>query len=336
MPNKLTKKNILILSCGTRNKVVQGFKKLKYVDKVICTDSSPYAPALYEGDIGIIVPRITEENYLDIILSICSEYHIDGLLSLIDPELSIIAENKDEFLKINCVPMISDQRAINNCFDKNSFAKVLKEHNLTTIPSCSTVKRAKIGLNSGELQYPLMLKPAKGSASIGLNKIHNLAELQKFDNVEKELIIQEWIEFQEYGVDCYIDLLTGKLVDIFIKQKLKMRAGETDKAISIHNSLIKETIINFLENYPYQFYGVIDFDVFCNDEICLVSEVNPRFGGGYPHAHAAGLDYPKYFLNNLNNIPNQPFDDYSYEEGIIMMKYNEIMIKNQTNLLNNN
>ena len=336
MTNKLTKKNILILSCGTRNKVVQAFKNLNCVNQVVCTDSSLYAPALYEGDIGIIVPRITEENYLDTILSICSEYHIDGVLSLIDPELILIAENQDEFLKINCIPMISDLAAIKNCFDKNKFSQLLEENNLSTISSYSSIEMAIKALECGDLIFPLMLKPAKGSASIGLNKIHNLTELQKFDNVEKELIIQEWIEFQEYGVDCYIDLLTGKLVDIFIKQKLKMRAGETDKAISIHNSLIKETIINFLENYPYQFYGVIDFDVFCNDEICLVSEVNPRFGGGYPHAHAAGLDYPKYFLNNLNNIPNQPFDDYSYEEGIIMMKYNEIMIKNQTNLLNNN
>ena len=58
--------NILIASCGTRNKIVQYFKQaLRGRGKVVATDCSPNAPALYEADVHYIVPRITEENYLD-------------------------------------------------------------------------------------------------------------------------------------------------------------------------------------------------------------------------------------------------------------------------------
>ena len=43
--------NILILSAGTRDKVVQYFKEaLAGKGKVIATDCSPYAPAIYEAD----------------------------------------------------------------------------------------------------------------------------------------------------------------------------------------------------------------------------------------------------------------------------------------------
>ena len=58
--------NLLILSCGTRDKVVQYFKKAFVGEgRVICTDCSPYAPALYEADAYYIVPRITEPGYMD-------------------------------------------------------------------------------------------------------------------------------------------------------------------------------------------------------------------------------------------------------------------------------
>ena len=66
--------NILILSAGTRNKVVQYFKKeLSGKGKVYATDCSELAPALYEADEAVIVPRITDPDYLDRVLGICRE-----------------------------------------------------------------------------------------------------------------------------------------------------------------------------------------------------------------------------------------------------------------------
>ena len=93
--------NILILSCGTRDKVVQYFKAAFGEEgKVVTTDCSPYAPALYEGDVHYIVPRITEPGYIDIILDICKKEQINGVLSLIDPELSLIARRKEDFAAV--------------------------------------------------------------------------------------------------------------------------------------------------------------------------------------------------------------------------------------------
>lgn len=66
--------NILILSAGTRNKVVQYFKKeLGGGGRVIATDCSNLAPAVYEADKFYLVPRISEPGYLDVILDICKK-----------------------------------------------------------------------------------------------------------------------------------------------------------------------------------------------------------------------------------------------------------------------
>lgn len=90
--------NILILSCGTRNKIVQYFKEnINGNGKVIATDCSAIAPALYDADKYYIVPRMTEPGYIDVILDICKKEKIDGVLSLIDPELSLLALNNEKF-----------------------------------------------------------------------------------------------------------------------------------------------------------------------------------------------------------------------------------------------
>ena len=63
--------NILILSAGTRNKIVQYFvKTLTGKGTVIATDCSDLAPAIYEADKHHIVPRMTAFGYLYVILDI--------------------------------------------------------------------------------------------------------------------------------------------------------------------------------------------------------------------------------------------------------------------------
>ena len=90
--------NILLLSSGTRNKIVQYFKKaIGNQGNVICADMSNLAPSVYEADKFYTVPRITDPGYIDLILSICEKEKIDGVLSLVDPELSLLAKNRERF-----------------------------------------------------------------------------------------------------------------------------------------------------------------------------------------------------------------------------------------------
>ena len=118
--------NILILSCGTRNKIVQYFKKeLDGRGQVMATDCNELAPALYDADRYFIVPRVNDENYMDVILSICKENNIKAVLSLIDPELSVLAANKQKFLDIGTIPIVSDYEVVELCFDKYKMYRFL-------------------------------------------------------------------------------------------------------------------------------------------------------------------------------------------------------------------
>ena len=66
--------NFLILAAGTRNKVVQYFKRaFKGVGTIVATDANTLGPAIYDADKYYIVPPITEPGYIDIILDICKK-----------------------------------------------------------------------------------------------------------------------------------------------------------------------------------------------------------------------------------------------------------------------
>ena len=91
--------NILITSVGSRNKIVQYFKKeLGKSGKVIVTDMSDLAPAIYDADKFYLVPKIDSPNYIDKLLEICKKEKIDCLFALIDPELSLISKNTEKFI----------------------------------------------------------------------------------------------------------------------------------------------------------------------------------------------------------------------------------------------
>ncbi|GGA20495.1 ATP-grasp domain-containing protein [Psychrobacillus lasiicapitis] len=319
--------NILILSCGTRNKIVQYFKR-ELLDKgsVIATDCSNLAPALYEADKHYIVPRMDDEGYIDVILSICKENNIKAVLSLIDPELSLLAQHKQSFLDIGTIPIVSGYETIELCFDKYKMYEFLIRSEIQTVKSYIEKEKFYSDVKIGVINYPVFVKPIKGSASINISKVTSKEEIEllfsRFDN----LMIQEFMDGTEYGADVYIDMISSEPVAIFIKEKIKMRAGETDKSVSIKDERLFELIKKFVKETGFK--GIIDIDIFNVNGEYFISEVNPRFGGGYPHAYESGVNVPSMIINNIDGKVNTNMIG-QYDEDIYMMKYNEIKIRKE-------
>lgn len=316
--------NILILSCGTRNKIVQYFRKaLNGKGIVVCTDCSNLAPALYEADKHYIVPRMTEQGYLDIILNICKSEQISGVLSLIDPELSLLSENKEKFAEIGSTVIGSSYELCEMSLDKMKMYQWLSSHGYKCAKSYMDRDEFYRDVESGEITYPVFVKPAKGSASIAISKVYDKETLELLVAHNDGLMIQEFLNGQEIGADVYIDMLSGEIVSIFTKKKLVMRAGETDKAVSFKDDKLFALIEHFAKEAGYR--GQIDIDIFEVNGEYYISEVNPRFGGGYPHAYECGCNHMELILNNLNNIKNMQ-NIGKYDNDVYMMKYNEIMV----------
>lgn len=318
-------KNILILSCGTRNKVVQYFRRtFNGKGTVVCTDCSVVAPALYEADKHYIVPRMTEPRYLDVILDICKKEEISGVLSLIDPELSLLAENANKFAEVGTTVIGSAYELCEMSLDKMEMYQWLSKHGYNCAKSYMNKDEFYRDVEAGLITYPVFVKPAKGSASIAISKVYDKETLELLFAHSDGLMIQEFLNGQEIGADVYIDMLSGEIVSIFTKKKLVMRAGETDKAVSFKDDKLFALIDRFVKEAGYS--GQIDIDIFEVNGEYYISEVNPRFGGGYPHAYECKCNHMALILNNLNGKTNQK-NIGAYDDGVYMMKYNEIMVR---------
>lgn len=319
--------NILILSCGTRNKIVQYVKReLAGQGRVVATDMSPNAPALYEADRHYIVPRMTAPGYMDVIFDICKKEQIAGVFSLIDPELSLLAEHEQEFRALGVTVIGSSWELCERTLDKWQMYQWLTEHGYACARSYTDKEKFYEDVDRGLSSYPVFVKPVRGSASIAITQAHDRETVDLLFAHSEGLMIQEYLDGQEIGVDCYIDLINGELISVFSKKKLVMRAGETDKGLSFKDPKLFELVERFVKESGFR--GQIDIDIFDRNGTYYISEVNPRFGGGYPHAYEAGVNHMKYIVRNLEGQTNEP-QIGEYEDGIIMMKYNEIMIRKE-------
>ena len=317
--------NFLILSAGTRNKIVQYFKKVfEGIGIVIATDASELAPAIYEAHKYYIVPRISDPNYVDTIIEICKKEQVKGVLSLIDPELSILAENVERFKDVGTTVIGSSYSLCERSIDKMQMYQWLSSHGYRHARSWKDKDEYLKAVDNGEIEYPVFIKPCRGSASLHISKVFNKEALELIFAQEDDLMIQELLDGQEIGADVYIDMISGEVVSIFTKKKLRMRAGETDKSVSFKDPKLFLLIEEFIKESGYR--GVIDMDLFEMGGEYYISEINPRFGGGYPHAFEAGCDYMQFILENLKgNINKKKIGEY--KEGIYMMKYCDIIVR---------
>lgn len=319
--------NLLILSPGRRVEIVEYFKETFHAAgrKVYTLDMSPYAPALYSGDEFFRIDKDFNhlDKYIAHILEICKEKNISVILTLIDPELVLLSDYKELFESKGIRLILCDLKFIKQTFDKFGFYNTYKDI-IKLVDTVGSYEDAVAKIESGKWSFPLFAKLRNGSASIGIKKISNYADFESIKE-EKKYIYQPFIDGSEYGIDAYFDMITGKLVSVFMKKKIAMRAGETDKAVSVKS----EQVLNEVKKLTNikGMYGPIDVDVFVSKSgEVFINEINPRFGGGHPHAYGCGVNFMKLILNNLEGKKNEP-NFNNYKEGIMMLKYNGLLFR---------
>ena len=278
------------------------------------------APAVQVADVKLQVPAVYDPKYIDITLGICKQYNIDALISLNDLELPILAENKAKFEQIGVKVIVSSPEVIDICFDKYKTAQWTESIGLNATKTYVTLASAKDALAKGEIAFPLFMKPRWGSGSIGLETIDDMEELDIYYHIlmkkikksilatasvgDEYIMIQEKLTGQEFGLDVMNDL-EGNNVAVSVKKKLAMRAGETDKAITVDLPEVRQMGATIGRNLKH--IGNLDVDIMqrANGDYCVL-ELNPRFGGGYPFSYEAGVNLPKAILQWLKGEKVDP------------------------------
>jgi carbamoyl-phosphate synthase large subunit len=317
--------NILLTCVGRRSYMIEYFKealesKGKGSGKVYAANSIP-AAGLIGADRAFIVPSIYAEDYIDTLLSLCKEYDIRAIISLFDLELPILARAAQRFETVGISLIVSSPKVVDICNDKWHTYQFLMSHGFHVPKTYLDFTSAQVALQYGEIKYPVFIKPRWGMGSIAVFEAENEQELlffyPKVQNAisrtylatesnhrnESDVIIQEKLKGQEYGLDIVNDL-TGKYVTTFVKKKIAMRSGETDAAVTIDDKPLSQLGMRLSKILKHS--ANLDVDVFVHDERISVLELNPRFGGGYPFSHLAGANIPAAIVAWLNHEQLDP------------------------------
>ncbi len=314
--------NILLTSVGRRGYLVRYFKDaLGSGGRVWGADNSRYAPGFGYCDHRVIIPDITHSDYMPNLLELCRVNHIDIVIPLIDPELCVLSDYKEEFDRLGILLLLSPQATIQITADKYHTWQFARRRGIGVPQTFIALDEALARLDAGTLRWPLMVKPRRGSASMNLAYCDDRVQLEGAFSACPEPMIQEVVKGPEYGYDLFGDL-DCRPVSVFCKRKLAMRAGETDKAVSTNNPGLIAFGAMLLEQF--NLIGPADVDVVVDKDGPKLLEINPRFGGGYPCAHLGGAAFPQKVLALRRGEVLAP-DIGACPEGVCMLKQDEII-----------
>lgn len=318
--------NILLTCAGRRHYLASYFNQvLAQQGRVVGTDMDLSAPALQACDVAKKVPGVFDPKYLDALKKVITAENIDMVFSLNDLEIGLLAKNRDSLEQATgatfYVPSLS---TLEVCADKWRTAEFAREIGVAVPETFLSVADAKEALVDGRVEFPLIIKPRWGSASIALYVAETQADLvNDFDSCrnavaksalsslgdENTVIIQEMIQGAEYGVD----ILYGRqenFIGFTAKKKLAMRAGETDKAVTVAPARFEEIVLKVTNALSHR--GNLDCDFLERDGKLYLLEFNPRFGGGYPFTHMAGANHVQMLLDDYHGGKS---GGYSYSVG---------------------
>lgn len=300
---------IVLLTCaGRRNYLVIAFREaLDGRGEVCAADASPHAPALQEADRAFLVPPLAAPGYVEHLLALCRTHGVRLLVSLNDLELPLLAAARERFAALGTIAVVPSAEAVRVCSDKWATAEFLRRIGVAAPATYLSLADACRALERGEVGFPLVLKPRWGTASIGVEYVEDAEEMDlayrfltrrlrrtivagpSAADPTRAVLIQERLQGDECGLDVVNDL-EGRHVVTLGRRKLAMRAGETDRAVTVQAAALAALGATIGAGLAHP--GPLDCDVFVAGERCTVLEMNPRFGGGYPFSHAAGANVP--------------------------------------------
>lgn len=299
--------NVLLTSAGRRSYLVSYFKEALAGSGRVIAANSVDCPAFRVADEAVVTPLIYSDGYIPFLLELCRRERVGLLLPLFDVDVPVLARNRGSFDAIGTKVVVPSEEVADACNDKLCTVAALRASCLAFPRTFATLEEALKALSSGELAFPLVVKPRWGMGSIGIHVVHSDSELhaacllvkgeisRSYLRFESEggtgcpFIIQEMVRGDEYGLDVMCDL-DSRFRSVSIKKKAAMRAGETDEAIVVDDPELFRLGERIADAFPHP--GNMDVDVIVGDKGPVVLEMNARFGGGYPFTHAAGVDLP--------------------------------------------
>jgi len=309
---------VLVTGVGGRSvghQVLHGLLLAGSKYRVVACDAEAFAFGLYQVSCRYRLPRSDSQDYLEGLLSVISQEHVDVVLPGTEPEVRVIADAVDKLALVGCVAVVNPSPVVHLCSNKATLYQWLAKNGFV-VPQSAPASEWK--MLAGTCGFPLVAKPTAesgGSRNVGLLKDeaevkHYLANLPP----GLEVIFQEYVDGpdSEYTVGVMISK-SGELIDSIVMHRklvglslgVERIIGGKRYALSTGYSQGYFVKDSFIQSQCEQLAlkigsrGPMNIQCRVSGGKLYVFEVHPRFSGTSSFRAEAGFNEPDVLIRNF-------------------------------------
>jgi carbamoyl-phosphate synthase large subunit len=300
---------VLLTSVGQRVDIARAFRDAGAT--TLGVDADPFAPALYHCDLHAIVPRIADPAYVPALAVLRDEHEARLVVPLNDLDFPVLARERERLAP--ALVLLPDPEVSTRMSDK------LEAHRFfvaSGIPSPRSWAPEEI---PGDLRYPVLVKAREGFGSRNIFRAADREQLDFFlGYTDAPSFVQEVCLGEEFSIDVFCDM-DGRCLNAIPRTMLLSKGGESIKGVSIQDRELIEHGAHVAETVGIK--GPANVQCFREPDGSLpITDVNTRFGGGFPVPLAAGGRYPQLALALARGERLEPrLGDFT--DGVVMTRY---------------
>jgi carbamoyl-phosphate synthase large subunit len=299
---------VLFTCAGQRVDIVDAFNRAGAT--TVATDVSALAPALYRAHQHALVPEVHDDGYVPALRALVEEHEVGAVVPLTDLDQVKLAEMRDE---LGALVLLPEAEVVERLGDKYLAHLLFQERGIDSPPTW---------LPNGvpdDAAFPLLVKARHGFGSRHIYRAEDRAQLGFFlGYTPVESIVQACLGGEEFSIDVFCDL-DGRCLNAIPRTMIESKGGESIKGMTIRDERLIEVGRDVAERL--KLVGPANIQCFREDDGAhYVTDINPRFGGGFPLPLAAGGRYPELTLALARGEHPEPrLGDF--REGIVMTRF---------------
>ncbi|OAA27212.1 hypothetical protein AT15_05170 [Kosmotoga arenicorallina S304] len=269
--------------------------------EVYAADSVRMSAGLYSRYVKkyFIYPKVSEESeeFINFILKVVEDYKIDIIIPGFE-DTFVFAYYLDKF-EGKAKLLLSDYSKLAFLHDKYSVSKLAE---VLKIPSPKTVLLRDF--KEEEWTFPVVIKPRRNRGAIGIKVIDSIDVLKKIGSTVNadEYMVQQLLPKTQF---CTTGMAyKGKLLSNVVYKNIREypeEGGFGTYRLTYNVPEIDEYVAQIVEELDYTGYICTDFLYDSEKNTYYITDVNPRMSPGVYVAYAAGVNFPKMYVDLLED-----------------------------------
>jgi carbamoyl-phosphate synthase large subunit len=300
---------VLFTCAGQRVDIVSAFARAGAT--TIAADVDPLAPALYHADRFGLVPRVDDPGYVPALAELVREHDVKLVVPLTDLDPLVLA--RERAMLGGATVLLPDADIVERVGDKYNAHVLFLERG---IASPETWQPEEVPADAA---FPLLVKARRGFGSRHIYRAEDRRELEFFlGHTPVDSIVQVCCSGEEFSIDVLCDL-EGRCLAAIPRTMIQSKGGESIKGMTV-----KDWDLIEYGRFVAETLGIVGpATIQCfreGDGTHQVTDVNLRFGGGFPLPTAAGSRYPELALALAEGERPGPRLG-EFRDGVVMTRF---------------